>query len=56
MSNGKIRTGRRFVESAILAAGPAAQRAVVQLLSSKLSHANKAGELSNSSAWASGYR
>lgn len=56
MSNGKIRTGRRFVESAILAAGPAAQRAVVQILQNKLSNANRAGQMSNSSAWASGYR
>lgn len=56
MSNGKVRPGKRFVESAILAAGPAAQRAVVQILQNKLSNANRAGQISNSSAWASGYR
>ena len=56
MTNGKVRTGFKFVDAAILAAGPVALRAVLNILSGKFEQVNRAGAMSGgSSNWAKAY-
>ena len=56
MTNGKVRTGLKFVDAAILAAGPVALRAVLNILSGKFEQVNRAGAMSGgSNNWAKAY-
>lgn len=56
MKNGKVRTGLKFVDAAIIAAGPIALRAVLSILSGKLEQVNRAGSSSGgSNNWAKAY-
>ena len=56
MTNGKVRTGLKFVEAAIIAAGPIALRATLSILSGKLQQVNRAGNMAGgSNNWAKAY-
>lgn len=55
MTNGKIRTGQRFIEAAVAAAGPVALKSLVSALKSKFETTNEVGKKFGADKWAKAY-
>ena len=55
MTNGKIRIGQKFIESAVQAAGPVALRSLISILSDKFEKTNDSGRKFGAQSWAKAY-
>ena len=55
MTNGKIRTGQKFVEAGVAAAGPVALKALVSILKTKFEITNEVGKKFGADNWAKAY-